>query len=318
VAAGKARRVLHDRTKTVNLPDPAADYPAFVAEKGRAAVESPVGHLVTEEHWTDEGLIDIGNAWTRDHFDDGFWISPVPRDLPAVSLVFVQSRDGNTAAENPADLGGGDTDLHLIYEGLSRVAADAVLAGATTASGRVFFSVWRPEIAALRESLGLPRHPAQIVMTREGRLDLDGTLLFNVPSVPVFILAGDRLPERVARAVADRPWITLVPIEHDDLRASIAALCHYGIRRISAVGGRSAASSLIDAGVVQDLYITTSAIATGQPWTPFYTGRQHIQQRLVVRKRSEPDVDPPIVFEHFTLAISPTQKDSGLVHQAQQ
>jgi riboflavin biosynthesis pyrimidine reductase len=293
------------------LPDPAADYPTFAAEKGRAAIESAVGHLITEEHWRGEALLDIGNAWTRDHFDDGFWMSPVPRDLPAVSLVFVQSRNGNTAAENPADLGGGDTDLHLIYEGLSRVAADAVLAGASTvsgASGRVFFSVWRPELVALRESLGLPRHPAQIVLTREGRLDIDGTLLFNVPNVPVFILAGDRFPDRIVRSVADRPWITLIPIEHGDLRASIARLCQYGIHRISAVGGRTAASALIDAGVVQDLYLTTSATAAGQPGTPFYTGQQQIQQRLVVRKRSAPDVDPPIVFEHFTLAMPATRE----------
>ncbi len=294
------------------MPDRAADYPTFAAEKGRAAIESTIGHLITEEHWTDDRLLDVGNAWTRDHFDDGFWMSPVPRDLPAVSLVFVQSRDGNTAAENPADLGGGDTDLHLIYEGLSRVAADAVLAGASTASGRVFFSVWRPEMVALRESLGLPRHPAQVVLTREGRLNLDGTLLFNVPSVPVFILAGDHLPDRVVRAVQDRSWITLIPIEHGDLRASIARLCQYGIRRISAVGGRSAASALIDAGVVQDLYLTTSATAAGQPGTPFYTGRQQIQQRLVVRKRSAPDVAPPIVFEHSTLAVSTATEGSGL------
>ena len=241
----------------------------------------------------------------------------MPRDLPAVSLVFVQSRDGNTAAENPADLGGGDIDLHLIYEGLSRVAADAVLAGASTASGRVFFSVWRPELVALRESLGLPRHPAQVVLTREGRLDLDGTLLFNVPSVPVFILAGDRFPDRVARAVADRPWITLISIEHGDLRASIARLCQFGIRRISAVGGRHAASALIDAGVVQDLYLTSTATAAGQPGTPFYTGQRQIQSRLVVRKRSGPDVDPPIVFEHSTIAISTTDEGSGLIHHSQ-
>jgi riboflavin biosynthesis pyrimidine reductase len=290
------------------LPDPAADYATFAAGKERAAIASAIGHLITEEHWTDERLLGIGNAWTRDHFDDGFWMSPVPRDLPAVSLVFVQSRDGNTAAENPADLGGGDTDLHLIYEGLSRVAADAVLAGATTASGRVLFSVWRPELVALRESLGLPRHPAQIVLTHEGRLDLDGTLLFNVPSVPVFILAEERFPDRVARAVADRPWITLIPIEHGDLRVSIARLCQYGVRRISAVGGRSAASALIDAGVVQDLYLTSTVAAAGQPGTPFYTGQRQIQTRLIVRKRSAPDVEPPIVFEHFTIAMPATRE----------
>jgi hypothetical protein len=43
-----------------------------------------------------------------------------------------QSRDGNTGAADPSTLGGGNTDLHLIYEGLSRVDADAVMAGAAT------------------------------------------------------------------------------------------------------------------------------------------------------------------------------------------
>ncbi len=290
------------------MPDPAVDYPAFAAEKGRAALEAAVGHLITEEHWTDERLLDIGNAWTRDHFDDGFFLSPVPRDLPAVSLVFVQSRDGNTGADNPGDLGGGDTDLHLIYEGLSRVAADAVLAGATTTAGRVFFSVWRPELVALRESLGLPRHPAQIVVTQAGRIDLDGTLLFNVPSVPVYILAGEGARERLSRALQDRPWITLIPIEQDDLRASLAKLCEFGIRRISAVGGRSAASALIDAGVVQDLYMTTTSTSGGEPSTPFYVGRRQIHPRLVLRKRSAEDVVPPIVFEHSTLTISESRE----------
>jgi riboflavin biosynthesis pyrimidine reductase len=231
-------------------------------------------------------------------------MSPAPEDLPAVSLVFVQSREGNTGAENPADLGGGDTDLHLIYEGLSRAAADAVLAGAATASGRVFFSVWRPEIVSLRESLGLPRHPAQIVLTREGRVDVDGTLLFNIPTVPVFILAGEGSREKLSRPLADRPWITVIPIVQDDLRASIAKLGEHGIRRISAVGGRSAASALIDAGVVQDLYLTSTTTAAGQPDTPFYTGRRQVHRRLVVRKRSGPGVEPPIVFEHSTLALS--------------
>jgi len=51
------------------------------------------------------------------------------------SLVFVQAADGNTVASDPALLGGGQTDKHIVYEGLSRVAADAVLAGARTVRG---------------------------------------------------------------------------------------------------------------------------------------------------------------------------------------
>ena len=36
-------------------------------------------------------------------------LAALPEDgLPAISLVFVQSQDGNTAVDNPGDLGGGD------------------------------------------------------------------------------------------------------------------------------------------------------------------------------------------------------------------
>ena len=115
-------------------------------------------------------------------------LAAAPRDLPSANLVFVQSRDGNTGAEDPSSLGGGEADKHLIYEGLSRVAADAVLAGAETIrGGDIVLSVWHPELVALRESLGLPRHPIQIVATLRG-LGLDDGLLFNVPGAAVVIL----------------------------------------------------------------------------------------------------------------------------------
>ena len=102
-----------------------------------------------------------------------------------LSLAFVQSRDGNTEAADPGEFGAGATDKHLIYEGLSRVAADAVLVGAGTVHPEAFFSVWHPELIALRESLGFPRHPAQVVVSKRGHVDL-ASLLFNVPDVPVF------------------------------------------------------------------------------------------------------------------------------------
>src|SRR5687767_14182670 len=60
----------------------------------------------------------IGSPWTAALYDGPFHLSPAPAAAPAVSLVFVRTADGNTGAENPGDLGGGDTDKHLIYEGL--------------------------------------------------------------------------------------------------------------------------------------------------------------------------------------------------------
>ena len=77
--------------------------------------------------------------------------------------------DGNTGAADPSTLGGGRDRQALIYEGLSRVAADAVLSGAETLrGGDMVLSVWHPELVALRRSLGLPRHPVQVVATLRG------------------------------------------------------------------------------------------------------------------------------------------------------
>src|ERR1051326_4152530 len=106
----------------------------------------------------------IGDAWSSAAFDGPFYQTPA-RDGLSMGLVFVQSRDGNTGTRNPSSLGGGAVDEHLIYEGLSRVAADAVVVGAGTLHPNSFFSIWRPELIELRLSRGLPRHPAQVLLT---------------------------------------------------------------------------------------------------------------------------------------------------------
>jgi len=54
-------------------------------------------------------------------------------------------REPSSAGLPTCSLGGGATDDHVVFEGLSRVAADAVLAGARTVhGGNNVFSVWHP------------------------------------------------------------------------------------------------------------------------------------------------------------------------------
>jgi len=201
---------------------------------------------------------------------------------------------------DPSTLGGGETDKHVIYEGLSRVAADAVLAGATTiGDGRGVLSVWHPALVSLRRTLGKPRHPIQIVMTTRGELPIDDGLLFNVPEIPVVILSSGRSAARLAERSRSRPWITVISTgEPPDVRRGAEQLrAELGIERVSAIGGRSAATALIDAGLVSDLYLTTSPIRAGVPDTPFYTGTHLPRGGLVVHKQTSKGV----VFEHFVL-----------------
>ena len=280
------------------------DFAAYAAKKVREAEAAPIARLSTvEDRSAAFDCVQIGNAWTQEHYD-GLFDLPlrIAADVPSISLCFVQSRDGNTGASDPDVLGGGPTDKHLIYEGLSRVAADGVMAGAATAQGTgTFFSVWHPQLVALRRALGLPRHPAQIVLTGRGCIDLERTLLFNVPDVPVYIIAAPGACERLEAAVSRRPTVELIPMHGDALRAPLIYLRQERrVGRISCIGGRATATALLDGGFVQDVCLTTTARAAGEPGTPYYVGKNQLPLQLMVRKRAD-DADYPITFEHFAV-----------------
>ena len=274
---------------------------AFADRKTGAAVRANLHPLATIEDRSAEWPVrPIGNAWSRKYYDGDFYLFEPPPALPALSLVFVQTKDGNTGANSPGELGGGPTDLHLIYEGLSRVAANGVLAGASTIGRTVLFTVWHPELVSLRHELGLPRHPAQIVVSNEGRIDL-ASMVFNEPEIPVFMLAGPGCRTKHGAQFSRRPWLTVLPIEATGLSGAMARLrAEHGVERISAVGGRTVATALIDQGLVQDVYLTTSAIDGGEPNTPFYCGQQSPTYSTIVRK-AETGTAEPITFEHLAL-----------------
>jgi riboflavin biosynthesis pyrimidine reductase len=247
-------------------------------------------------------LIAIGNDWTRLLFDGPFYRSESPDPArPAVNLVFVQSRDLNTVADNPSTLGGGEGDKHLIYEGLSRVDADAVLAGATTAaSDRMVFSVWHPELVRLRLERGHPRHPAQVVVTDRANLKIDSALMFQVPELPVFIITKSSSLEALREKLRGKPWVQTIDAgEPLSLARGISGLREQGIKVVSAIGGRRTATAMLLEGVVDDLYLTTSPVDGGEPHTPFYEGPP-LPLELVVAKAAL-GAEAGVRFEHFVL-----------------
>jgi riboflavin biosynthesis pyrimidine reductase len=267
---------------------------------GQKGDSSAIHRLVTvEDHSSSFPVQPIGNEWSHRFFDGPFFIHDVPSHGPAMSLVFVQSRDGNTGAANPSSLGGGPTDKHLIYEGLSRVAADAVLAGAGSVGHDSLFTLHQPELIELRTALGLPRHPIQMVMSEAGNIDLSSRV-FTTPEVQVLLLCGETCERKVTGELSGRPWITIVPLRHS-LRHTLETIRRdHGIQRISAIGGRRAATALVDAGLVQDIYLTTSGMDGGDEDTPWYAGQHRPRLETVVRKR-EVTVRSPLLFEHLVI-----------------
>jgi riboflavin biosynthesis pyrimidine reductase len=275
----------------------------FVARKEQAAREAVIPGFTTRlDRSCEFEFARVGNDWSVACFD-GFFYYSISREsyLPSVNTVFVQSKDGNTGAANPAGLGGGKTDSHLIYEGLSRVAADAVLVGANTLRGSgIVLSVWHPEMINLRRTLGMRRHPTQIVATESGRLNMDSELVFNVPEILVVVLTTTGGSGVLSQTAGRRPWVTVIETgQHSDLKQGLKILKRdLGINTISAIGGRKLASALIDEGLVQDLYLTSSPKPGGHPNTPYYEGKRELSKKRVLRKEGRKE-ESGVIFEHF-------------------
>lgn len=248
-------------------------------------------------------LTPIGNEWTEQLFDGPFYQSPEPMQpgLPVVNLVFVASREGNTIADNPQRLGGGHTDKHLVYEGLSRVSADAVLSGATTARSRsLVLSVWHPELVKLRLALGKPRHPAQVVVTSAGDLHFDEALMFQEPDLRSYLVAPSSAVEELRVRARRAPWVEILDAGQPlSMRRGLALLADRGVGAVSAIGGRRTAQALLEERAVADLYLTTSPISAGEPDTPFYSGPPLPTTLVVEKTGTGPEVG--VRFEHFKM-----------------
>jgi riboflavin biosynthesis pyrimidine reductase len=282
-------------------------FDAYCREKEKQAISAPLyGFRTLSDESSAKGVVPIGSDWSRRLFDGDFYRSArAVVERPSVSLVFVQSRNGNTGAEDPSTLGGGDTDKHLIYEGLSRVDADAVMAGAATASSeRMVFSVWHPELVSLRLARGQARHPAQVVVTGRGDIPIEHGLMFNEPSLRVFVITRSSTVDVLRDRLRDRPWVEAIDAGDPlSLTASMRSLRRRGVAVVSAVGGRHTATALLKEGLVDDLYLTTSPIDAGEPHSPYYEGPPLWMSQVV--EKGGRDGEEGVRFEHFLVSASP-------------
>jgi riboflavin biosynthesis pyrimidine reductase len=280
-------------------------FAAYCREKEWAAERAA---LVPFETWSEDtagvDLLPLGSLWTRTWFDGPFYRSAGPREpeLPTVTLVHDWPPTDPHGEGTPGP-GADETARHLIHEGLARVDADAVLGGVGVAREPHFVgSVWHPELVALREARGLPRHPVQIVVSESGRLPFDECILFDEPSLRVVIVTATRSVEPLKQRLRTRPWIRVLDAGKSlSLRRALTTLRGEGLAVVSALGGRRVASSLLADGLVTDLYLT-SVGESGQAHPRDIHDGPPVLHRRVLAKTSARGTRH-VRFEHL---VSPT------------
>jgi riboflavin biosynthesis pyrimidine reductase len=170
--------------------------------------------------------------------DDLVGEAAAPEDRPWVSGIMVSSLDGRATLEGTSRRLGGPQDLEMLRA--LRRRADALIVGPGTVAAEGYGPLPCPAVLVSRS--------------------------FELPwEAGLFAAAGQRvlLYTRADGSVPDLPAdVELVP--EDDLRAVLADLRARGIERLLCEGGPTINRALLDAGLLDELFLTLSPVVSGE------------------------------------------------------
>jgi riboflavin-specific deaminase-like protein len=190
----------------------------------------------------------------------GLWDRPSePPPRPRVLLNMVATADGRATLAGRSGPISGEADRELFHA--LRAASDGILVGAGTVRTERYGRVLRdPGLRELRERRGLDPDPIACIVS--GRLALgDDIPLLREPSARVAILTASAasLPELGAQVEYVRSAGGQL-----DLPAAIEELAaRFAIASLLCEGGPHLARELLDAGLVDEIFLTISPLLAG-------------------------------------------------------
>jgi len=192
---------------------------------------------------------------------------------PCLYANFVASVDGvvaipGTARSNRMISAGSEADRFMM--GLLRACADAVLVGAGTLrdaprtlwTAEHAFPPAAPLFGDLRRSLRRPPRPTLAIFTGSGSVDPGHPALTEGALVLTSERGAARLRDRLPRASTILAIGAETPV---DPVAAVEALRGRGHQLILSEGGPSTFGGFVAAGLVDELFLTTSPLLAGRP-----------------------------------------------------
>jgi len=245
-----------------------------VAEQTRVAIEPLiVAHLPGRDRLVRGGELSPG---LRDAYGSDLAI-PLRFDRPTVISNFVSTLDGVVSYNDADQAGGGEISGFFkpdaFVMGLLRAHSDAVLIGAGTLraapnqawSARFTHPETASEFASLRSHMGLAPEPTTVVVTASGNVDLNQKGLAD-PSVPVLIITTQNGAEALQqyRPLPDHIEVVSAGSASVEPAAVLHELEVRGLRLILCEGGPNLFGQMLDAGLIDELFLTVAPQIAGR------------------------------------------------------
>lgn len=220
-------------------------------------------------------LPDPGPTTAVDQLHDLELVEGAREDRPYTITNFAITLDGMATLHGRSGAIGSDTDTQMLV-GL-RTKVDAVLIGAGTMRveryGRV---VADSEKRSRRERRGLPHDPLVVIVS--GRLDLPW-------DAPLFTAGGGRALIFTASDAEPPETETPVRVVRHSGAVDLAEMLRYlrverGVRAVLCEGGPRLHAQLIDAGLVDELFVTHAAKLAGGAGPGLVTGLPELERPL--------------------------------------
>lgn len=193
---------------------------------------------------------------------------------PWVSANFAITWDGriSTRERTPADFSS-PYDKQRLLE--IRAAADAVLVSATTAKADgMTMGLPDEALRAARVSRGQCEYPLRVLLSNSGKIDPD-LPVFGKQFSPIVIFSTEQMPASTRDALQSLAKLHLHQGKQVDLPAMLQTLRReHRVRRLHCEGGGMVLRSLLEANLVDEVYLTlcpkvfgsrTASTVTGQP-----------------------------------------------------
>ena len=183
-----------------------------------------------------------------------------PPEAGWVAIGMVSGVDGGIAIDGVSQDLGGEAD-RAAFRAL-RSLADVVVVGVGTAVAESY----RPVVAVHdpdgRRRRGQAERPRLALVTGSGRIEPTARVVSD-PQSPPLVLTTERGAERIAERGVAAEVVVLGHGDEVDPAAAVAALAERGHPRVVVEGGPTLNAGWLDAGVVDELFVTVSPVLVG-------------------------------------------------------